>query len=183
MKKNYQSLGKLLKNNLGNSETEEALKLIDSLKYSSKNGFISKEQFYKVAMWKTPKPKNHYLSNSNEKIKEVSKSVLSSNSDEEKINLLTQLKGVSIPVASSLLTIINPKKYGIIDIRVWQILYLYSEVKNKPAGQGFNLKDYLVYLSILRKYAQLFNRNVRDIERNLFFYHKKIQEGNLYKTK
>jgi len=45
------------------------------------------------------------------------------------------------------------------------------------------LKDYLVYLSILRKYAQLFNRNVRDIERNLFFYHKKIQEGNLYKTK
>src|SRR3989339_1497718 len=100
MKKNYQSLGKLLKNNLGNSETEEALKLIDSLKYSSKNGFISKEQFYKVAMWKTPKPKNHYLSNSNEKIKEVSKSVLSSNSDEEKINLLTQLKGVSIPVAS-----------------------------------------------------------------------------------
>jgi len=95
--------------------------------------------------------------------------------------LLTSRKGVSIAVASSLLTIINPQNYGIIDIRVWQLLYLYGEVKTKPKGQGFNLENYKEYLSILRKYAKQFNMDVRDIERILFFHHKRIQEGNLYK--
>jgi len=104
-----------------------------------------------------------------------------SNSEDEKINLLLNLNGVSIAVASSLLTIINPKDYGIIDIRVWQLFYLYSEVKTKPKGQGFNIEDYKTYLFILRKYAKQFNLNVRNVERIFFSYHKKIQKGNLYK--
>jgi thermostable 8-oxoguanine DNA glycosylase len=180
MKKFYSNLSELLKNNLETPETNEALKLIEELKDVQKKGFFIKKQFYDVVMWKTPRPKKYYLSNVEEDIIKISKQVLSVNSDEKRINLLIQLKGVSIAVASSLLTIINPKNYGIMDIRVWQILHLYEEVKTKPKGQGFNVENYLNYLQILRKYAKQFNTDVRNIERNLFFYHKKIQEGNLY---
>jgi thermostable 8-oxoguanine DNA glycosylase len=181
MKKHYDGLYELIKGNLNTPETQEAKELIKKLGDFRSKGFLSKDQFYAVAMWKTPRPKNHYLSNSEGKIIGVSKSLLNSKNDDEKINLLMSLKGVSVPVASALLTIINPKNYGIIDIRVWQLLYLYREVKTKPEGQGFSLKNYKEYLSILRKYARQFNVGVRDIERVLFFYHKKIQEGRLYK--
>jgi thermostable 8-oxoguanine DNA glycosylase len=180
MKKSYTDLTQLIKENLDTPETKEALNLIEELKDVKIKGFLSPKQFYDVVMWKTPRPKNHYLSNPEEQIKELSREVLLSNSDDEKVKLLTSLNGVSIAVASSLLTIIDPEHYGIIDIRVWQLLHLYEEVKTKPKGQGFNLEDYKNYLSILRKYAQQFNVNVRDIERIFFFHHKKIQEGNLY---
>lgn len=180
MKKIYPNLAQLIKENLDTPETEEALKLMEELKDVKDKGFLSQKQFYDVVMWKTPRPKKHYLSNSEEQIREVSKKILLSNSDDEKVNLLTSLKGVSIAVASSLLTIIDPKNYGIIDIRVWQLFYLYEEVKTKPKGQGFNLEDYKTYLAILRKYAQQFKVNVRDIERIFFFHHKEIQEGKLY---
>jgi hypothetical protein len=32
-------------------------------------------------------------------------------------------KGVSVPMASALLTLLDPKRYGVIDIRVWQLLH------------------------------------------------------------
>lgn len=180
MKKHYTNLAELIKKNIKDDETGDALGLIKFLDDVNKKGYLTKDQFYKVAMWKTPRPKKHYLKNSEKHIIKVLKLVLDSQDDCEKITLLISLKGVSIAVASALLTIINPKNYGIIDIRVWQLLYLYGEVNTKPKGQGFNLNNYLDYLTILRKYASQFNVNVRDIERTLFFHHREIQEGNLY---
>lgn len=180
MKRLYPNLTELIKDNLDTPEVQEAENLIKQLEDVKKRGFFTKEQFYDVAMWKSPRPKKYYLDNSEENIIQNSRLVLNSNSDDEKIILLISFKGVSIAVASALLTIINPKDYGIIDIRVWQVLYLYDKIKTKPRGQGFNLEDYKRYLFILRKYAGKFNVNVRDIERILFFHHKKIQEGNLY---
>jgi len=32
-------------------------------------------------------------------------------------------KGVSVPMASALLTLLDPKRYGVIDIRIWQLLH------------------------------------------------------------
>ena len=180
MNKEYETLDDLIKNNLNTLETTKALELIEELKDVSVKGVLTKKQFYDVAMWKSPRPKNYYLSNSEESIIEVSKGVLLTNSEEIKMSLLTSLNGVSVAVASSLLTIIDPKNYGIIDIRVWQLLYLYGEIKTKPHGQGFNLSNWKTYISILRKYASKLNMNVRDIERIFFFHHRKIQVGNLY---
>ncbi len=178
MEKKYDNLNDLIKNNLDTPETVRACNLIEELKDVTTKGFLTKKQFYDVAMWKSPRPKKRYLSNPEEMIIEISRDILSTNSEEAKIKLLTSLKGVSIAVASAVLTIIDPKNYGIIDIRVWQLLYLYGEVKTKPNGQGFNLDDWKTYLSILRKYAS--NFNVRDVERIFFFHHREIQVGKLY---
>jgi len=180
MEKEYLNLRELIQNNLQVPEIQKTLELIEKLKDVKQKGFFTKEQFYEVAIWKSPRPKKHYLNNSEEEIIALSKQALSANSEYKQMLCLTALNGVSIAVASSLLTIINPKDYGIIDIRVWQLLYLYKEVKTNPKGQGFEIEDYENYLQILRNYAKEFNLKVRDIERILFFYHKKIQEGNLY---
>ena len=182
MRKEFNNLTELIKNNLDTPETKECLELINKLKDVKQKGFFTKEQFLDVVRWKSPRPEKHYLSNSEESVVETSRKMLSTDSEDLKMSILDSLNGVSIAVAFSLLTIVDPKNYGIIDIRVWQLLHKYDEVKTKPGGQGFNLDDWKLYLSILKKYASQFNVTVRDIERILFEHHKEVQEGLLYKN-
>ena len=95
--------------------------------------------------------------------------------------MLTSLHGVSIPTASAILTLIDPQNYGVIDIRVWQVLYLYGSVKDRPDGTNFDFNNWYNYLMKLRYYAKKFKVSARKIEKTIFIHHKEIQIGNLYK--
>jgi len=181
MKKEYSTIEELIKENLDTKEHAETLKLINELKDVKKRGYFTKEEFLKMGMWKSPRPKQQYLKNSEEEIISISKKALSTKFEKRKIELLTSLKGVSIPTVSAFLTLIDPQNYGVIDIRVWQILYLYGSVKIKPTGTNFDFNNWYNYLMKLRYFANKFKVSARDIERTIFFHHKNIQEGNLYK--
>lgn len=181
MKKEYSTIEELIKQNLSTRENTETLKLLNELKNVTKRGYFTKEEFLKMGMWKSSRPKKQYLKNSNEEVISISKKVLSTKYEKRRVELLTTLKGVLIPTASTILTLIDPQNYGVIDIRVWQILYLYGSVKVKPTGTNFDFNNWYNYLMKLRYFAKKFKVSVRDIERTIFLYHKKIQEGNLYK--
>ena len=181
MKKEYSTIEELIKENLSTEEHAETLKLMNELKGVKKRGYFTKDEFLKMGMWKSPRPKQKYLKNSEEKIISISKKVLATKFEKRRIKLLTSLKGVSIPTASAILTLIDPQNYGVIDIRVWQVLYLYGSVKVKPTGTNFNFRNWYNYLMKLRYYAKKFKVSARDIERTIFFHHKKIQDKNLYK--
>ncbi len=181
MKKEYSTIEELIKNNLSVKEDDETSKLIKELSHIKGKGNFTKEEFIKIGMWKSPRPKQKYLKNDEKEIIEISKKALSTKFEKRKIDLLTKLKGVSVPTASAILTLIDPKNYGVIDIRVWQILYRYKSVKVKPEGTNINFNNWYNYLMKLRYYAKKFKVSARDIERTLFLYHRKIQEGNLYK--
>ena len=182
MKKEYKTIKELIRENLNTKEDVETLKLINQLKDVKKRGYFTKEEFIRMGIWKSPRPKQRYLRNDEKTIISVSKKVFSTKFEKRKIELLITLKGVSIPAASAILTLTDPKNYGVIDIRVWQILYLYGSAKVRPAGMNFNFNNWYNYLIKLRYFAKKFKVLVRDIERTLFLYHKKIQEGNLYKN-
>ncbi len=181
MKKEYSTIKELIKDNLNRKESPNTAKLIKELKPIKERGYFNKKEFIKMALWKSPRPKKRYLENSEEEIIKISKKVMSTAFEKRKIDLLTKLRGVSIPTASAILMLIDPQNYGVIDIRVWQLLYLYRSVKNRPTGIGMDFQDWYYYLMKLRYYAKKFGVETRDIERTLFFYHKKIQEGSLYK--
>ncbi len=181
-KKQYSTLEEILENELDTKEEAETLTLMKTLETVKIRGYFTKEEFLKMGMWKTPRPKRSYQNNSEGNTKQVSKGVFSTNYEKRRIDLLTSLNGVSIPVASAILTLTDPKKYGVIDIRVWQILYEYGSVKIKPTGTNFNFKNWYSYLMKLRYYAKKFKVKPRDVERTLFCYHKKMQKGTLYKN-
>lgn len=181
MKKEYLTIEELIKDNIDTKETVAAKKLINELKQVRKRKYFTKKEFLKICMWKSPRPKNQYLRNSEEKIIFISKKVFSTKFEKLRMELLKKLRGVSIPTASAILTLTDPKNYGVLDIRVWQILYLYNSVKVKPKGMNFDFNNWYSYLMKLRYYAIKFKVSARCIERTLFFYHKRIQVGNLYK--
>jgi hypothetical protein len=83
-------------------------------------------------------------------------------------------------MASAILTLIDPKRYGVIDIRVWQLLHELGSVTRNPRGVGFQFRDWYHYLKKLRHYANEFGVTARIIEVTLFRVHKKLQQGRLY---
>ncbi len=180
MKKEFRTIEELIEKNLSTEEHGPTLELINDLRVVKERGYFTKDEFLKMAMWKSPRPKKWYLANSEETVREISKEVFATNCERRRMELLTQLRGVSIPAASTILMLTDPVNYGVIDIRVWQILYLYGSISAKPTGRNFNFNDWYNYLMKLRELADKFDVKVRDIERTLFLYHVKIQQGRLY---
>ncbi len=183
MKKIYLSIEELIRANLNTKEKDKDAKIFEKMKDSKRKGYLTKAEFYEICMWKSSRPKKYYLMNSEKQIKKTSTAVILTNFEKRKIDLLDKLKGVSIPTASAILTLIDPQNYGIIDIRVWQILYLYGSVRVRPTGLNFSFENWFDYLSKLRHYAKKFNVSPRSIEQILFRHHQNIQEGNLYLKK
>lgn len=119
MRKEYKDIKGLIEARLSTEENEITRDLIDKLKNVIHRGHFTKEEFLKMGMWKSSRPKKWYEANSEKDIKKISKNVFSTDFERRRLELLTKLKGVSIPTASAILMLTNPQIYGVIDIRVW----------------------------------------------------------------
>jgi len=82
-------------------------------------GYLTKEEFLEIVRWKSARAIRKAEANSNEVVEKITKFAFSIDNEEVKIRVLTSLNGVSIPMASSILTIPFPESYGVIDIRGW----------------------------------------------------------------
>ena len=97
-----------------------------------------------------------------------------------KIKILTDLKGVRIPTASAILSVVNPEIYPIIDIRCVQSLRDLGIINWKTITE----KNWIEYLSIIRSLSKEKNKTAREIEKGLFSYNRinlDKEYTNLYK--
>jgi hypothetical protein len=136
-----------------------------------------------MCRWKSPRAIGRCEANSARVIRDISRRVYITRAEAARLELLTSLAGVGIPTASAILTLTDPHRYGVIDIRAWQELFRLGAVKDRAGGQGFRTEHWLEYLSILRQQAQTLGASVRQVEYTLFALHQQRQEGLLYKTK
>jgi hypothetical protein len=114
----YKNLEILIKENLIREEHEGTRLLIAELKAVKKRGYLLKAELIKISKWKSPRAIHLIKSNSEKSINKLTQEAFSTRSEKNNLELLTKLKGVSVPMASSILTLLNPKRYGVIDIRV-----------------------------------------------------------------
>jgi len=96
------------------------------------------------------------------------------------MELLTGLRGVGVPMASAILTLLDPRRYGVLDIRAWQLLFALRSVNANRRGQGFTIAQWEHYLAALRHHARRLRTTARAIEYTLFLCHRKLQQGRLY---
>jgi len=75
---------------------------------------------------------------------------------------------------------LDPKKYGVIDIRVWQLLHHLGAVDGNPGGTKLTDAQWERFLTLIRTLADTFGVSARNIERTLFLVHRKYQSGRLY---
>lgn len=142
-----------------------------------KRGFMKFDEFYQICMWKSARQKPKYLQNK-KIIESISKEAFTDKDEVTKIKKLCDLRGVGIPTASAILTIVYPHKYGVIDIRCIEMLKKMGFDINK----SINLKNWINYLEIVRNLGTENNLQPREIDKVLFAMHREMLEKNNYKN-
>jgi hypothetical protein len=170
----------LLRRELVTEEDPGTSALMARVRAARRRGFISRAEFLAMCRWKSPRALHHYQRNAEASVREASRLALATRSERRRIEHLISLDGVSVPVASAILTLLDPRRYGVLDIRAWQMLYTMRGVDANPAGRGFSVGQWLSYLETLRSHARRLRASARAVEYTLFLCHRKRQRGRLY---
>ncbi len=177
----YSRLEPLIRKHLSVDEEDSATDLIHRLRSAKKRGWITPSELAAVCYWKSPRAIQYIRSNSPARVRAATREALGTRSEQRRLEALRQLRGVSVPMVSAILMLLDPKRYGVIDIRVWQLLHEVGTVTKNADGVGFNFKNWYQFLMVLRYFAKKLRVSARDIERTLFIAHKEYQEARLYK--
>ena len=144
---------------------------------AKKRGYLTFQEFYDICMWKSPRPKQKYIKNKNI-VGQITKEAFFENDEEKKMSVLCKLSGVAIPTASAILTIVNPKKYGVIDIRcLEQLKFMGYDIK-----KIITIKNWLNYLAIMRDLSKKLGITPRQLDMVLFAMHREKLNYEGYKN-
>jgi hypothetical protein len=176
----HASLTALLARELTRQEHPPTAALIRELTGVRARGSFTRAEFAMMCRWKSPRAVHLWQANSPARIRAVSRQVLATRSERRRMELLTELRGVGVPMASAILTLLDPRRYGVLDIRAWQLLFAIRSVGANRRGQGFTIAQWEQYLDALRYHARRLRTTARAIEYTLFLCHRKFQHGLLY---
>jgi hypothetical protein len=94
---------------------------------------------------------------------------------------LTSLDGVGAPTASAILTLIDPRRYGVLDIRVVAASARVRGGDAQAGRRGIHLRRTGASIwPILRRHASALRAPVRAVEYSLFVCHERLHQGVLY---
>ena len=176
----YRSLRALLRRELVTEEHAPTAALIRRLAHVKRAGRFTRAEFLAMCRWKSPRARRHYERSSPAVIRRVSAAALGAPSEGARMEQLIALPGVSVATASAILTLIDPRRYGVLDIRCWQLLFSIRSVSANRRGRAFTVAQWEQYLARLRGHARALGVSARTIEYTLFHCHRKLQRGRLY---
>jgi thermostable 8-oxoguanine DNA glycosylase len=179
-RRRYGSLSSLVRRHLSAEDDERTTLLSRRLRTAKRRGYLTKGELAAVCRWKSSRAIQHIRANTHHRVRAATAAAMTTSSERRRLEALLQLKGVSVPMASAVLMLLYPGRYGVIDIRVWQLLYAVGAVSEKQGGVNFSLKNWLEFLVILRSLSSELGVTARAVERTLFDVHKANQENTLY---
>jgi thermostable 8-oxoguanine DNA glycosylase len=143
-------------------EYREIIKLLKS------RGGIPRGLFERIVRWKSARIIGKVNWNNFKKYSETLNS-LTTLDDKEKLKELTDLPGVGIPLASTILHFRWPEKFPIIDKRTTGVLKHFGYINWKTISEK-NYWEFKKTLDNIKKNLQIFS--LRQIDRALFAFHK-----------
>lgn len=115
-----------------------------------KRGYLLKREFVSIGKWKTMRQSSRYEQNISEEVQKLTREAINA-PEEEKIRILRELKGVGLPVASAILTVIYPKKYCVIDYRTWRAFLWLKTLAEHVQFIFASYREYSDFLDLIRK--------------------------------
>ena len=174
----YRSLRTLLRRELVSREDPSTAALIARLAHVRSKGRFTRGEFLAMCRWKSPRSRRHYERSGPAAIRRASTAALAARDETERLAHLIALPGVSVATASAILTLIDPERYGVLDIRCWQLLFSIRSVSANRRGRA--PAQWVQYLTRLRGHARALGVSARTIEYTLFHCHRRLQRGRLY---
>ena len=143
-------------------------RLYEEEKEWRKKGYLKKEQFMQICLWKSRRAKKRYDSNDAALVEKITREAFAESDEKKKIEKLTELKGVRIPVASAILSVTDSKKYPIIDVRCVCALEDLGEID----WVDITIENWEKYLTKIRNLAKQYGKTARQIEKGLFAFNR-----------
>ncbi|MEZ4495161.1 MAG: hypothetical protein R3C29_17835 [Dehalococcoidia bacterium] len=131
-------------------------------------GLLSKEQFVRLARWKSKRKTPDYLSNSEDDVEAATRAAFFASTEVEAVAALTQLNGVAQRTATALLHWMVPDRYPILNVRVVAAL-------GEPEPRERDWNDPACYARISARVRDLVGAhglNLRTVDRALWAWDK-----------
>jgi thermostable 8-oxoguanine DNA glycosylase len=132
-----------------------------------------------IAMWKTPRAKDHYEANRAGFVRQVTDQAFQACDDRLRLHILMALDGVGVPVASTLLHFAFPDTYPILDVRALTTLTKAGLWSGNEPGAS-TPADWLKYTRLMRRLAKKLRIDLRTLDRALWAFDKhggEVQQG------
>lgn len=151
---------------------EEELDRLESLPEKFDNDDWTQDDLEWIITWKVgrafEKPTlRHFRSNPDERISDAVETAVTARAVGDKVDALTSIKGVGVPVASAILLFIDPTRFTVIDERAWRALremeYVDRELSEDPT-----IEEYVLYLGACRSLANEYDVDLRMLDRALW---------------
>jgi len=145
-----------------------------------RQGYMTLLELKGLSRWKTGgRQKANIVSNSQQAVKAVTCAATQVNSEVPNepalpIGILTSLHGVDIPTASTVMTVWEPQRFAILDIRVWQALGkaqsdAFRSITSKQGNRRpFRPYEVALYLGVIREVAAQTSLSCREIDKALW---------------
>lgn len=172
----------LIRRHLAREEDAVTAALIERFRPARERGYLTKSELVAACRWKSPRSIGHVIGNDPRRIRKATAAALTSNSERARMEALLVLRGVSVPSGSAVLTMLDPERYGVIDIRAWQLLHRLRIVDGAQSGTGLSVGNWEAFLTAIRGLAARLEATPRDIERALFDVHRDHQKDTLYRS-
>jgi hypothetical protein len=151
------------------ADTSEALIERDIAPAVRRQGFLTRDQFLKIAEWKTVRSRPRCQRNDAAYVEDVTRAALGSTNERFKIHALRLLEGVEWPTASVILHFCDRGPYPILDVRA-----LWSVGLDRAPSHSFAL--WMQYTEFLRGVAAKAGVSMRTLDKALWQYSKEKQE-------
>lgn len=141
-------------------------------------GTISKETFIEILNWKSPRLKGIVRLDEFSDYEAGIKRALNA-SDDQKLSILDDLYGIGVPTASTILHLIYPSKFPIMDIRTAETLHYFKGLEKEIRSA----ENYIQFCKVICNIAEKSKCTLRDVDKAIFAYHKIILAPQLkYET-
>src|SRR3954452_23822621 len=104
----YSRLEPLIRDNLCTTECEETAELIRRLRPAKKRGYLTPQELQEICRWKSTRAIHHVKSNTAKQVRLATSAALHTRSEMRRLEALTSLAGVSVPMASAVLMLLDP---------------------------------------------------------------------------
>jgi hypothetical protein len=134
-------------------------------------GSRARTHFMAIFEWKTRgRGRSRPARNTDAEVRDALDLAMAARTERAAIAVLTGLAGVDVPVASAVMTAIDPARYTILDFRALWSLNIEQRSPYYPVAY------YLDYLAACRRIASETDTDLRTLDRALWRYSKKNQK-------
>ncbi len=134
-------------------------------------GYLTPEEFFMIVIWKSNRAKTKVrqgIIESGKTIRDITSNIALAKTSKQKLEILTGITGIGIPIASAILAVCYPNDFTIADYRAKASLenFLGKKITGDPT---INVTVYLdSYLSLCKKLSVEHHLSLRDFDRVLW---------------